>query len=163
MQIPWGFQHRRQSKTDWRFSEIWLSFIRFSASAKDFNRSVTVPPQHLTRKVVQKWGLEFRPLQKLFLKKRGRHRRGTFEAVFDTCTKFWEYWEVAQIKALREGILKHPWKVKKGYLKPKLLAVEKKLILTRKFERNLTREDLTFIQGGFFNCTPPKSSKCQIT
>ena len=66
-----------------------------------------------------------KPLERWFLKTRGRRRRGTFKGVFDTCTIFEEYWEVAQMKALGEGILKHPLKVMKSYRTLKLLAVEK--------------------------------------
>ena len=51
------------------------------------------------------------------------------------------------MKALGESNLKHPWKVTKHYLKPKLLGRWKK-VLKRNFEGNLPREDLIL-----YNCS----------
>ena len=49
-----GFQPPRQSKTDWGFTKIRLSYIGFSESAKDFNTRLTVELQPRTWEVVPK-------------------------------------------------------------------------------------------------------------
>ena len=84
--FSWGFQHLSQSKTDWGFSEIALSFIRFFPASKGFQQQVnSTSPTSNREGRAKSWSSLWK---NCFEKARGRRRRGTFKPVFDTFTIF---------------------------------------------------------------------------
>ena len=103
--FPWGFQHPSQSKTDWGFSEIALSFIRFFPASKGFQQQVnSTSPTSNTEGRAKSW---VQPLKRLFLKKRAAVVVAALLKTFLTHVQFFNH-IVAQMKALGKRILNHP-------------------------------------------------------